>query len=152
MKNDMDRLAVVWLVGVLVLAALVARDVQAAANFNIERVTVLETGEPYTIQWCNADGQTDDSWTVTIEVMEFPPKDQQVPIASVSRAANLPSIWTWTPERAGAYWVRANSCQGDTCSAWGQSTGQEETPGCATTATAFIYYVKLRAPTGGGID
>lgn len=152
--KDSDMETLQWILTAVAVFAvlLLASDADAAENFDINRVTVLETGEPYAISWCNATGQQDATWTVFIDVLEFPPKEGAIPIAGTSRSADMPPVWTWTPEHAGAYYVRAMSCQDATCSHWGQSVGQEEVPGCVSTPEAFIYYVKLKALTGGGID
>lgn len=144
--------AIAYLVGVVIFGGL-AWNAEAAESYSLSRATVLETEEPYTISWCNAEGQTSSAWEVTVQVMKFPPEDGALPVAGTSQPASDPSSWVWVPENAGAYYVRARSCEGDNCSPWGVSIAQEEeTPGCTQTPEAFIYYVELKALTGGGIE
>ena len=89
------------------------------------QLLVGETGKPVTIQW-NAPGQK------RVEVLEYM---DTVPVAVGNFNG---STWEFTPTRAGLYYTRVRTC--DTCE-WMYSDEQ-----------GFMYYFKLAAPTGGGIN
>lgn len=125
----------------------------------IERVSVSNTGEVRPITWCSSDDQTTSNWEHTIQVFEFPPAEGQVPVAEQVFFGNT-SRWDWVPASAGVYWLRARSCNLNVpendltrCSPWGSTVDvQDAIPGCSTTPTRSIIYIKLAPPTGGGLD
>ena len=89
------------------------------------QLLVGETGKPVTLQW-NAPG------VKRVEVLEY---NDTVPVAAGDFNG---STWTFTPTKAGLFYTRVRTC--DTCE-WMYSDEQ-----------GFMYYFKLAAPTGGGID
>ena len=82
-----------------------------------------ETGDAVVIDWLTTDGP------FTLRVLEWP--DGETPVA----LANTPNnSFTWTPTKAGIYFVTIE--------------GQALT----TAGIGHLFYIKLAAPSGGGID
>lgn len=126
----------------------------AAVTFQIEQIKVSETGEEIPIRWCHSTGQDSNDWTHTIQVLEFPPRPApfEAPTDEYIAVGNI-AQWLYTPSKAGVYYIRARSCSdADGCSPWGISSQQEPIEGCITNPTRIVWYFKLAAPTGGGIE
>ncbi|MGI9250205.1 MAG: hypothetical protein ACR2PR_03280 [Pseudohongiellaceae bacterium] len=125
----------------------------AAALFEIEQIQVAPVGEVHAISWCNSTGQNTPEFTHTIEVLEFPPKIDQLPVAS-HEAVGPATPWQYEPRKAGMYWIRGRTCHTvEGCSPWlGTVDVPPEIPGCVTNPLRKIYFFQLPAPTEGGID
>ena len=87
-----------------------------------------------------------------VQVVEFPAKTQQLPTYEM-RLAGSADVWNFTPVRAGVYYIRARSCNAAGCSPWSISYEQEDGAAvCSPEPQRLLWYVKLAAPTGGGIE
>ena len=125
---------------------------QTFDRFPVEEITVSDVGDARTIGWCIPPGQDTAEWIHTVEVLEFPPKEDSLPHA-VNAFPGSEDQWSYIPQEAGMFYARAKSCNGNNCSPWSISHIQEGSgdPTCAVTVTRFVMYFKLATPTGGGI-
>lgn len=100
-----------------------------------ENVLLLvgQTGNSVNIQW------QPTAHPVTIEVYEYPVRMGAIPLVRGEFISS--NNWLWTPTRSGLYYSRMRSCDGTSCSPWTTSFEQ-----------GFLYYFRVAAPTGGGID
>lgn len=93
------------------------------------------TGDSVTLSWT-----PDGADRLEIEIHEYPIKQDATPVAQGSvDSSNVE--WVWVASRAGLFYSRQRTCTGDVCSAWANSPDQ-----------GYLYYMKLAAPTGGGIE
>lgn len=130
-----------------------------------------QTGTERRISWCEDPEDVEGmDLFYKIEVLEFPPKEGQLPVWTWRAPEGVDSI-PWSPERAGSYWVRIAACRTDLdqadppegaietpdgwilCSAWNPSTNAQEGGTCINnTPRGFIVRVDLAQATGGGIE
>lgn len=90
------------------------------------------TGEPISIRWEPADSDE-----VEVEILEYPPKDGAVPVASGTFTG---TSWDWVPSRSELYYSRVRACTAGTCGDWTLSYEQ-----------GILFYVRLAPASGGGI-
>lgn len=148
-----DVLMFVLFVGTVLAAFTYSELTEAQESYDALQLKASETGEEITVRWCNSDGQSSPEWTHTIQVIEFPPKPNQFPTYQ-HVATGAATQWQLTPTRAGLYYIQARSCSAaDGCSGWGISITQDGIEdACATNPQNLLWYFKLAAPTGGGIE
>ena len=122
-------------------------------SYHVSVMTTSETGEELFINWCTPPGQSLEDWSHEVQVLEFPAKENQLPVYE-KQVQGGTSTWAFTPVRAGVYYVRARSCNAaGECSPWNLSFKQEDDiVVCSVTPQRVLWYVKLAAPTGGGIE
>lgn len=101
----------------------IPKVVACGGNCATAAVHQSETGQDVVIDWLTTDGP------FTLRVLEWP--DGTTPVAQANTANNS---FTWTPAKAGIYFVTIE--------------GQALT----TAGIGHLFYIKLAAPTGGGID
>ncbi len=128
------------------------------------------TGDERTLGWApDANDVATMALFYELELLEFPPKDPQVPIFT----AELPegtNLHAWTPNRAGVFFVKLRACRTDIeqdgtedqseqradgswilCSIWSVSIDPTFTdPGAYP--RGFIIFAQLAPATGGGIE
>ena len=128
------------------------------------------TGDDRTFRWTqDANDLATMALFYELQLLEFPPKNPQVPVftAEVSEPEN--SI-VWVPVRAGVYFVKVRACRTDIvqdgsepdseqrpdlswvlCSIWSVSLDPTFTDPTAY-PRGFIVLAKLAPATGGGIE
>ena len=92
------------------------------------------TGAAIRISW-----EPTEAERTQIEMYEYPALDGAIALASGDFSAR--DSWEWQANRAGLFYSRMRFCNMAECSEWQQSYDQ-----------GFLYYLKLAAPGGGGID
>lgn len=89
------------------------------------------TGTPITIGWQAVPGPK------TVSIFEYPPKSGAIPVMTGSVPDGVNTL-PYTPTRAGLFYSRV--CAGTLCTdSYSGSSG-------------YVYFFKLAAPSGGGID
>jgi hypothetical protein len=89
------------------------------------------TGTSITIGWQAVPG------TKTVSIFEYPPKSGAIPVMTGSVPDGVNTL-PYTPTRAGLFYSRV--CAGTLCT--------DSHAG----SSGYVYFFKLAAPTGGGID
>jgi len=119
----------------------------------VQGIRVIETGTDVENCWGQQDECPDcgntNYWD--FEVLEFPGGMQAtLAVNEIEKAepGDVTHCQVWLPERAGLYSIRARACNEEGCSRWSESWNADHT----NHPDGFVYYIKLAAPTGGGIE
>lgn len=170
----------VAIVALASLAALLSPEAEAQIEEPQGLVTYEQsslwalTGEERLFSWCEIqDDVVNMALFYQLQILEFPPRDPQVPVLELEREEGDPSAF-WTPTRAGAYFFQVRSCRTDIdpadppsgvedhptrgpilCSPWRRLVdSQSQNPdGCgADYPRGAFLNIQLAPATGGGIE
>lgn len=139
-----------WLL--LLVLAVAPSDIDCGENcVEYEQgLRIIETGANTENCWFQDDSEeTTNYWD--FEVLEFPNGEiATLAINEIEKTSPGSTTYCriWQPERAGLYSIRVRACNSDGCSRWSDSWDPEHTGH----PRGFVYYIKLQAPTGGGIE
>ena len=116
-----------------------------------QTVVFAETNDIRKVCWTEwPDDVATMDLTYNVQILEFPPKDGALPVAEFTTSEGT-TEWVFTPSQAGLYYLRINACDPtEGCSRWGLSLNADDTGDAYP--RGFVYYFKLKAATGGGIE
>jgi hypothetical protein len=114
------------------------------------------TGADLNLSWGTYQNELDTYDVVwDFEILEFPPKANQLPVVQVRVTDESTPGYTWVPSKAGLYWGRVRACFADEspepCSRWSMSLDPVDTDPVRT-PRGFFFAIALAAPGGGGIE